>query len=531
MTDRQRSLVGGISVLGNAGLICKVVGVLYRIPLVNTIGTTGVAVYQLVFPSYNLLLTISSAGIPVAVSRMVAHHLNQENPKAARQVIRVALWLLGALGLLGSLVMLVLSPRLAAATGTQESRLGFMVIAPSILLVCLMSAFRGYMQGHRRMVPTAVSQLIEQLGKVAIALPLAGMGMHRGGYAMGAAGALLGVSIAEALALGYMMVDWALGRRPESRLLQGPATKLEGDLAVARHLTLIAIPITIGASIVPLAGAADSFMLVNIMKDYMTKEAAMAAYGVYTGMVITMINVPTALAMAMSANLVPAIAGHRARGDQEAIRRESLTGLRLASVVGFPASVGMSLLAGPILLLLFGGGADSAQDLALGEQLLSVSALTILLFTQVQATSGILQGLNRQRIPMYTLALGMGLKVALNYTLVRVPAINIGGAPYASLLCYLVSLVPNLWYVHKATGTRLNWREMFFSPLVATALMAVPVVAVRVMWPQRLSGSWLVLGLTMLLAAVVYLISAYKLGALQRADLPPRLRKRFSSHV
>lgn len=531
MTDRQRTLVGGISVLGIAGLICKIVGVLYRIPLVNNIGSMGVAVYQQVFPSYNLLLTISSAGIPVAVSRMVAHHLNTQNPRGARQVFRVALWLLGILGVIGSVLMYLLSPRLSAATGAQETQLGFMMIAPSILLVCVMSAFRGFMQGQRRMVPTAISQLIEQVGKVAIAIPLAVVGMRRGGYAMGAAGALLGTSIAEVAALGYMMVDWALRRGDVARLPQGLVDAHTPDLGVARQLTMIAIPITIGASIVPLAGAADSFMLVNIMKDYMTRESAMAAYGVYTGMVITMINVPTALAMAMSTNLVPAIAGHRARGDDDGIRRESLTGLRLASVVGFPASVGMSLLAGPILRLLFGGGADSAADLALGEQLLTISSLTILLFTQVQATSGILQGLNKQRIPMYTLALGMALKVALNYTLVRIPAINIGGAPYASLLCYLVSLVPNLWYVSKYADMPLHWRDMLWSPLAATAVMALPVLAVRLLLPGRLSDSWLLLGLTMLAAAVVYFAAALKLGALKWTDLPAKLRKRLQPHA
>ena len=527
MTQRQRSLLGGISVLGIAGLICKVVGVLYRIPLVNSIGAMGVAVYQQVFPSYNLLLTISSAGIPVAVSRMVAHHLNREDPRSARQVFRVALWLLGVLGVTGSVLMYLLSPRLAMATGTLESRLGFMMIAPSILLVCVMSAFRGYMQGQRRMVPTAISQLIEQVGKVGIAIPLAVMGMQRGGYAMGAAGALLGTSIAEAVALGYMMVDWALRKGDVQHLPQWPDSARAGDAQVAKQLTLIAIPITIGASIVPLAGAADSFMLVNIMKGYMAKEAAMAAYGVYTGMVITMINVPTALAMAMSANLVPAIAGHRAREDRQGIQRESQTGLRLASVVGFPASVGMSLLAGPILRLLFGGGADSAQDLLLGEQLLTVSALTILLFTQVQATSGILQGLNKQRIPMYTLALGMALKVALNYTLVRIPAVNIGGAPYASLLCYLVSLVPNLYYVSKYARAPLNWREMLWSPLAATVLMAVPVVAMRLLLPGRLAASWGLLGLTILLAMACYFVAALRLGALKWEDLPAVIRRRM----
>ena len=527
-SDKPRSLAGGISILGISGMICKVVGVLFRIPLVNSIGALGVAVYQQVFPSYNLMLTISSAGLPVAVSRMVAHHLNREEPGRARQVFRISLVLLSVLGLLSMLLMVLLAPQLARGTGTQESRLGFMMIAPSLLFVCVMSAFRGYMQGQRRMVPTAISQLIEQVGKVAIAIPLAVLGFRRGGYAMGAAGALLGTSIAEAAALLYMLIDYRMQR---SVLARAGAEALLPRRQVARSLTFTAVPITIGASIVPLAGAADSFMLVNIMSGYMARNAALTAYGVYTGMVITMINVPTALAMAMSSNLVPAIAGHRARGDYEGIRRESATGLRLASAVGFPASVGMSMLAFPILNLLFGRGGDSPQDILLGARLLEVSSLTILLFTQVQATSGILQGLHKQRIPMYTLAAGMALKVALNYTLVRYPAIGIGGAPFASLLCYAVSLVPNLWYVAKHARMKLDLREILTAPALATALMALAVWGLQAVLGARLNTSWLWLGVTMLAAAAVYFAAAFRLGALKAQDLPGRLRRKLGSHA
>ncbi len=161
MTQKQKNLVGGISVLGIAGLICKVVGVMYRIPLASGIGAQGIGIYQQVFPSYNLMLTVSSAGIPVAISRMVAGYLAQNDPRNARRVVRGSLLLLTVLGALMTLIMALLSGRFAEAVGTPEARLSFLYIAPSLFLVCAMSAFRGEMQGRRRMTPTAVSQLIE----------------------------------------------------------------------------------------------------------------------------------------------------------------------------------------------------------------------------------------------------------------------------------------------------------------------------------------------------------------------------------
>ena len=154
MTQKQKSLVGGVSILGLAGLICKVVGVLYRIPLAHIIDPMGIAIYHKVFPAYNLLLTISSAGIPVAISRMVSHYVTKDQPGNAKKIFQTALYLLCALGLLTTLLLMLFSGNVAAWQGTQEAAAGYLCIAPSLFFVCAMSAYRGYMQGTRHMLPT-----------------------------------------------------------------------------------------------------------------------------------------------------------------------------------------------------------------------------------------------------------------------------------------------------------------------------------------------------------------------------------------
>lgn len=524
--DRQKTLVGGISVLGAAGLICKLVGVLYRIPLADMVGPEGIGVYQQVFPLYNLLLTVSSAGIPVAISRTVSHCLAKDDPFSARRVFRVALGLLAGVGLVMMLMMMGFSHRLALAAGTPDSAVGFIMIAPSLLLVCVMSAFRGYMQGKRRMTPTAVSQLIEQVGKVFVALPLAAEGMRRGGYAMGAAGALLGTSIAELVALLYMAVDWLLHRDEVWHVRRLPGVSYAGTWSLARSLVAISIPITIGASIVPLAGAVDAFMLVRIMDTMMRPGEALISYGVYSGLVLPLINVPTALAMAMAANLVPSIAAGLAREDIAHIGAESSTGLRIAAAVGFPTSVGLSILAEPILFLLFGkGGQYSAEELRLGARLLEVSSLTILLFTQVQASSGILQGLHRQKIPMYTLAAGVAVKIAVNYTLVRMPAMGIRGAPLASLMCYLVSMVPNLFFVARHARIKLSLADLVLRPGAAALVMAGALLFIKGRLVEKLQVSWTLMLATIAVAGIIYTLVAFLVGAVRRSDLPRRQRR------
>lgn len=509
----QQSLIAGISVLGIAGLICKVVGVLYKIPLARTIGPLGMGVYHQVFPTYNLLLTISSVGIPVAISRMVSASIAEDNQVKAKRIFKNALRILFVLGVIGTFLMIFFSSNLSNAKGTPEAAKSFIAIAPSLFFVCIMSAFRGFMQGRRRMIPTAVSQLIEQVGKVFIAMPFAYAGMQRGGHIEGAAGALLGTSIAELAALIYMAVDYYMHRQdmPAATNLsfEEPSNK-----SIIKELVATSIPITIGACIVPLASEADSFMLVKLMSNYLPREEAVIRYGIYVGLVIALINVPTALAMAVSTNLVPNISAAKQKQDYSALKRHTQTGLKAAAVIGFPASIGMSLLAEPILIMLFRGEQYTSSQLLQGARLLEISSLTILLFTMVQATSGILQGLGKQRIPMYTLAIGVAFKILLNQILVRIPSVNIFGAPFASLLCYAASMFPNLYYVSKYTKTKIDISPVFLRPLASTAVMAAAVLIIKALLKEKINGSFLLLSATILIAMAVYYFAAKKLGCL-----------------
>ena len=536
MTERQRSLVGGISVLGIAGIICKVVGVLFRIPLANIIGGEGLGLFQQVMPSYNLLLAITSAGIPVAISRMVSHYVTIGEPGNARRVFKTALKLLTVLGIVTTIILLLFSRLIARLVATPEGYLSYMCIAPSLFFVCVMSAYRGYMQGMRRMMPTAVSQLIEQVGKVAVALPLASIGFARGGEAngwlLGSAGALLGTSLAECAAMLYMIIQGRFFKAPPAL----PDEKAIAGRELAKRIVRISIPITLGACIVPLASTIDSAMLKRLMMGTgISAKLAGTHYAVYSGIVITMINVPTSLAMAMSTNLVPSIAAGMARKDRASVARDAGIGLRVAAVVGFPCSIGMSMLAKPIVYLCYGSsGRFTFNDLVLAGSLLEFSACTIILFTMVQATSGILQGAGKQKIPMLTLVAGVVCKIILNAILVSNRNISIHGAPIASLVCYTVSMVPNLYYACKYTGCRFSVTDVIIRPLAASAVMggAVWVVYHAICSKEQFlpfmsfSRRALLVVASIAVGAVVYLIAAFLFKAIHTEDLPARFRRK-----
>lgn len=520
MSNKTKSIIGGMTVLGLAGVICKLVGVLFSIPLQWMIGLEGLGVYNAVFPTYNLLLTISSAGLPVAVSRLVARSLARDNPRGAKQIFKTALLLLTILGCIATLIIYACTDVLVSRVGMDESRLGFQVIAPCVALVCMLSAFRGFMQGQQNMTPTAISQLIEQVGKVAIALPLAWLGSQMGdtaaqGAAYGAAGALLGTTIVEAVALLYMVLLYLRRRSAFGAIPQLTTDSVDSRQEIAKQLMVISIPITIGACIVPLSQWVDSAMLMERLQIAgNTYEVSQRLYGLFTGTVVRLINIPTALALAVSMSLVPAISSAKAVGDDAGVARQSDLGLRFAFLIGLPCSIGMSLLAEPMMRFFYQNTTEETY-LVIGGELLSMSALTIVLFTVVQATSSILQGLGKQRIPMYTLIAGVVCKIILNYVLIAIPEINIHGAPIASLVCYTVSMVPNLYYVLKYAKAKMNWTGWVIRPGIATAAMGIAVWALRELLPVN--------RLTMLVevavGVIVYALTALAVKAITKDDL------------
>lgn len=514
MSNKSKSIIGGMTVLGLAGVICKLVGVLYSIPLTWLIGTEGLGVYQAVFPAYNLLLTISSAGLPVAVSRLVARCLVKDDPRGAKGVFRAALLLLLVLGSIATLLMLAGSGLLAAASDQPDSRIGFQVIAPCVVIVCVLSAFRGFMQGQQNMTPTAVSQLIEQVGKVFLALPLAYIG-NRHSVAYGAAGALLGTTLVEGIALLYMVILYRRKRRSFGELPQISQEAPEPPLTIARQLLTISVPITIGACIVPLSQYIDSVIMVGrLVTAGIDNAQAGAMYGLFSGTVIRIINIPTALALAVSMSLVPAISSAKALEDSGAIARQTDLGMRFAFLIGLPCSIGMSVLAEPLMRFFYQGSLSEAE-LILGGELLSMSSLTIVLFTVVQATTSVLQGLGKQRIPMYTLLAGVICKIILNYVLIAQPTIHIHGAPIASIVCYSVSLLPNLYFMLRHTRSKPNWMGWLMRPGLATAAMGVAVWGLRELLPVNR----LTLLAEVAAGVVVYAAAALALKAITMDDL------------
>ena len=524
MTKAQsRSIAQGVSVLGLTGIICKVIGVLYSIPLAHILGDNGLGLFQTVYPTYNLFLTLSDAGLPIAVSRLVAHYLARKDPRNAKRAFQMAFSLLLIIGSFFSLIMLVTNGMLVRLVGVEEAARGFRVIAPCVAIVCVVSAFRGYFQGQQNMVPTAVSQIIEQVGKVAISLPLAALGM-RTGIVEGATNALLGITLVEGVAMLFMLVLYMMKRKEFALLPQEATDAPERRSFLVRQLIAISVPITVSACIIPLSSFIDSALMVNRMvSSGLTRETATSLYGIFSGMVIRLINIPTALALAISVSLVPAISAVKALEDQKAIASQSSTGIRYAFLIGLPCAVGMSVLAKPIISFFY-LETLSASRLQTASELLTFSALTVVLFTVVQATSSILQGLGKQKIPMYTMIAGVACKIILNYALIGTPGINIHGGPIASIVCYSVSMIPNLIYCCKYAKMPFHWKEWLLLPGLAALAMGLVIFLMASFLP--VSRLWTCV--EVFVGTAVYVAVALADHALTKNDLKSFVRRRRS---
>ena len=465
-SEQKRSFVRGAAILGLAGLVCKVIGALFRIPLYNLL-EDGMAYYEAVYPYYSWLLVVSSAGIPTAISRMVAERVAMGDHAGARRVFRRAQALLVGIGLVTTLIMFFGAGWFASLVEVGEGVvLSFRALAPALLFVSVMCAYRGYLQGLQCMSGTAVSQLVEQVVKLVAGLFFAAKLLPMG-LEYAAMGALLGISLSELLALAVIALFYVRRRRMLPDMAAARAAAQEEG--VIRSLLAIAVPVTIGASIMPMTGIIDSVLIVSTLRDigFTDAEANMRYVALRTN-VTTVINMPAVLTTSLAMSLVPAVSAARRRHNLGSVRSISITAIKLSMIVGLPCAAGLFVLSRQVIDFLY----DITPDrLAIAASLMRISAVGVVFLSLVQTLTGIIQGLGKQQVPVFNLAAGALVKVILMLTLMRNPDINIDGAAIATVACYAVAGVLDLLYLTRLARLRIRIWELFGKPLVASLLM------------------------------------------------------------
>jgi len=517
MSNKQKSFVAGAAILGGMGLIVKVIGAIFRIPLTNIIGTDGIGIYGVAYPVYTTLLVISTAGLPAAISRMVSERVSVGDYKGAHKVFTIAFSVLLALGIASTTIMLLVADKYAASVSVPDAALSLKMIAPALLFVSVMSAYRGYFQGLQMMSPTAFSQLVEQVVKLGAGLYLASQFLTRG-VEYGAAGALLGVSIAEAFALLFMIIVYQKNRKDiKERCHLSTGRSYQSARSIPADLVYIALPITLGGCVMPLIGLLDSIIIpTSLISIGYTQSAATSTFGVLTGPVNTLVNMPAVLSLALCMSLVPAISEARVQRNVALVGSRSAMGFKLAVLIGFPCAAGMFLLAEPIMRLLYSGlGAD---ELRLAAELLKISAISILFLTMLQTMTGILQGSGHQFIPLINLAIGAAIKVILSLKLIRIPELNIKGAAIGTAVCYGIAAILNIIAMIRYAKPKVRPLSSLIMPILSTAVMGVAVYLLYALL-SKFVGNTISTLLAIAGAVVVYAVMLLITGALAREDM------------
>lgn len=522
MEKKPQSFVKGAAILGIAGLIVKVIGAIFRIPLANAIGPVGMSYYEVVYPYYSGLLVISSAGLPTAISKLVAERVTLGDYRGARNVFNRAMLLLFIIGVVTSIFMLFGADYLASLSSFDKASLSFRALAPALLFVSIMCTYRGYLQGLQLMGGTAVSQIIEQLGKLIIGLSLAIKFMEKGPeYA--AMGALIGVTVSELMALIVIFFFAGAKKREMHALARAPGPMLGSTLThVTKNLLVIAVPITIGAAISPLTGIMDSAMIGRILQDnlHFSLEAAQTAYSLLRTNVTTLVNMPGVLTMALAMSLVPAISSFAATRNTHGVKNAARLGMKLALIIGLPCSVGLFVLGEPIIAMLY--TRLNEAELALSGDLMRTASIGVLFLSLVQAMTGVIQGMGKPRVPVFNFFIGFILKVVIMLVLMNIPSINIQGAAVSTVVCYAYAGIMDTIYAIRFASIKINALDVIGKPLLSSLVMGVVIALVYGLLKStdhlRLATLAAVLAGVLIYAALMFALKMFSPGEL---DLIP----------
>ncbi len=443
MLKKDKKIIGGALSLGVGAFLAKLLGAIYRVPLTNFLGGKGLGLYQMVFPVYTVMLDFSGAGVPSALSKLIS---SKEEDKFynADVYLNASLKLFFWFGLAFSISMLIFARPLASLQGDKSAYLGYVFLSPAVLLVSLISCFRGYFQGLMNMKPTAISQVIEQAIKLAFGLLFVSLLMPN--IPLAVAGATFAITLSELVALGFLFFNYRRFKRKNDLKFEFDKRKFK---RIAKGIVKLTVPITIVGILLPLSQVVDSFLVLNILGRYL--DDATSLYGILSGVVATVIGLPVAICYGVATVAIPTLSRSKSRREQG---KNAVKTLLLTVAVALPATAVCYLFTNNIIELLFNGLIGREKTVAVG--LLKLSSPCILLLSFLQTANGVLIGKGKPYLPVISLGLGVAVKEILNLILLKDPKLNIYGGAIAIIACYFTVCLVNLIMIFSSKEKRLK---------------------------------------------------------------------------
>lgn len=498
MVEEKSNFLRGATILAAAGILSRLLGLFFKIPLYQMVGSYGNGIYGNVTAIYNTLLMVSTVGVPVAISKMVSENIARGEYQTAHRIFKVSMVTLIGLGT-GSTLFLFFGAGwiIETANWTYESLPAMIAIAPAPLIISIVSAYRGFFQGFQIMTPTAFSQIIEQVTRVLLGVLLAWLFSSRFGVGMGVGGAVFGAT-AGGLVAGILLFALYKNFTSVNKKLLRQRTKRrqKTNRQLLKRLIIIAIPVTLTSALVSMFSTIDSFIYVGRLAVAGVDEVtATMMFGDFTNAEI-LINIPLVLSGTLAVAMIPTISESFAKRDRAAMSQKIQLSIRVILLIAFPSCIGLSVLSGAIFDLLFPGS-------PYGAAILQTFAFTTIFMMLSNTFQSMLQSIDRFRIPLFNLGIAMILRFITGWIFLAIPFFNIQGIVVSTLITFIYLTVANYMAVKRYAGVKIHWLHDLFKPLVSALVMGL---ATHFLYQATVAvvGIFWALILAVLVAVVVY---------------------------
>lgn len=503
----------GALILTFAGVLVKIIGSVNRILLSRLLGGEGIGLYQMAYPIYLLALSISSAGIPVAISIIVAEKVALSDFRGANRVFRISLALLSVTGIIFTFLLYFGAGWLIEHQFVRDARAYYAIVAlaPAIFFVTVLSSYRGYFQGLQMMTPTAVSQIFEQLFRVVTMIFLAYYLLPLG-LEYAAAGASFGATPGSLAGLIVLIYFYYRQRDEFKRNMDmQPDIQQEKSSRIISRIVKLALPVSLANIMLPVVASIDLFIVpARLEVAGYTVTQATELFGYLTGMAVALINLPTILTASLAASLVPAISEAFTLSNHQRIYQRTAMAMRIANLITIPSFVGMYLLATPISQMLYG-----TPNAGVPIGILSVG---IVLLGIHQVSTGVLQGLGHTTIPLLNMVVAAIVKIVMSWTLTAMPSLGIQGAAWATNADFGVAALLNMYFVYRYVGFSIDIKDTLKTILATIVMGGVVLLVYDAMMLKTFQNTMATL-ISISIGGIVYGMALLSLGGIRQRDI------------
>ena len=512
---KKQTFLQGTAVLAMATVLVKLMGFLFKVPLNNIIGEDGFGYFNTAYDVYNVLLMISTTGLPVAVSRMISQAQALENYAQIRKVYSTSMKVFLTIGVVGTLIMLVFSRQLSVmVTTNKNSWAAIAALSPCVLLICIVSAHRGFFQGQSNMTPTSVSQVYEAMIRVVFGLGGAWLLLKKtGSLVYAAAGGIFGVTMGCIVAVIYLRIQFG----KSNQILQRGGGEAKSTRATMKELLAIAVPITLGSAGLQIINLFDTMIYMRRLTGALawSSDAADTAKGIYN-FCQTIFNLPCSLVTPITISIIPTVTAALTVKNLSGARHTEESAVRTMALITMPCAVGLAVLAEPIIRLLASN--YGAESVATATPILMYLGIAVIFNSTVLLFNAIMQAHGDVTTPVVNMLIGGIVKVIVNYILVGIPALNIVGAAIGTVICYLTITILDLIAMRRTVTTRpVIFRNIIRPGLAALLMGAATVLSYRVLARLVSSNTVACLG-ALVIAVIAYAILVLALQCITYED-------------